>query len=98
MKCEIHKATFLDYCPWCRCKELEAHNKLLLADADASPAIIAGYRDYNAKLLSQLARCEAINEGLRTDRRVLKARVEELENIIKLTGGLAQETMEALKD
>jgi len=29
MICEIHKATFLDYCPWCRYKELEKE----LADA-----------------------------------------------------------------
>lgn len=34
--------------------EVKAHNALLLEDKNASPAIIAGYRDYNTRLIEQL--------------------------------------------
>ncbi len=33
--------------------ELEAHNRQLLNDKDASPAVIAGYREYNSRLIKE---------------------------------------------
>ena len=35
--------------------EVKAHNALLLEDKNASPAIIAGYREYNTRLIEQVA-------------------------------------------
>ncbi len=52
--------------------ELEAHNRQLLNDKDASPAIIAGYRGYNA--------------GLRSENERLEAEVRELEHTAKMDG------------
>jgi hypothetical protein len=38
------------------CDRLTAENELLLKDKDASPAIIAGYREYNKRLREALER------------------------------------------
>jgi len=41
-----------------RIAELEAHNEQLLADKEASPAIIAGYRERGEQLLARIAELE----------------------------------------
>ncbi len=53
--------------------ELEAHNRQLLNDKDASPAIIAGYREYNARLIKE--------------NKELKAKVDELDTLLSTDGG-----------
>ena len=51
----------LEQCLNCckRVGELEAHNQQLLADKEASPAIIAGYRERGEQLLARIAELEA---------------------------------------
>ncbi len=53
--------------------ELEAHNRQLLNDKDASPAVIAGYR--------------ARNEYLSRVNAELEAKVEELDTLLSTDGG-----------
>ena len=48
-----------------RIAELEAHNEQLLADKEASPAIIAGYRERGEQLLARIAELEHENACLK---------------------------------
>jgi hypothetical protein len=54
LKAEVKKWK-LEVCKWQDLNsDIEAENALLLKDKAASPAVIAGYRDYNARLKEQL--------------------------------------------
>jgi len=70
--------------------ELEAHNQQLLADKEASPAIIAGYRERGEQLLARVAELEskiaemdavfdAVLETHRSDTARMSKRIIELE-------------------
>jgi len=76
-----------------RIAELEAHNQQLLADKEASPAIIAGYRERGEQLLARVAELEskiaemdavfdAVLETHRSDTARMSKRIIELEQRI----------------
>jgi len=82
----------LEQCLNCckRVGELEAHNQQLLADKEASPAIIAGYRERGEQLLARVAELEskiaemdavfdAVLETHRSDTARMSKRIIELE-------------------
>ena len=91
-------------CPWCQNEELEAHNQQLLADKEASPAIIAGYRERGEQLLARVAELEskiaemdavfdAVLETHRSDTARMSKRIIELEqkgNCLKWHQGMAK--------